>query len=299
MSTYITFCVKERDLATSTIETRVAALRAWHRRQSAELQLMGLPVPADPLDSSAVADLLTAVRRRHGKPAVGRRPLSKTEFERVFSHGFDLSSAHGLHHRLCLMLLTLGCLRRVAAAHLRVFYRLEGAKVVFEEQSDVKVLYDDTEGMFYLRLRVNVDKNVREREEVYAYVPSAFRNLSARPVDVLLDYLRRVRPPSGSYLLAAPRSARLPAVGFHSTPYRGMCAAFKRAVQAAFPRATPELVTRVGSHSGRKSLAQWLWDAYASLRLICDVGHWKSSGDAVSLYFVSSRHVILRCLASL
>ena len=61
----------------------------------------------------------------------------------------------------------------------------------------------------------------------------------------------------------------------------------------------PTFIKRVGSHSGRKSLAQWLWDAYGSKRLIMDVGHWRSREDAASIYFCSSPHVILECLRQL
>ena len=299
INAFISHCVTERDLATSTIDTRIAALRAWHRRQAEEMELLNLPVPADPLDSGAVKALLSSVRRRHGRPSKARRPLSRPEFESVFLRGFDLSTAHGLHHRLCFMMLTLGCLRRKAAAHLRVSYTVVGRSVFFDAQSDVRVLFDSGRGESYIQLRVDTDKNVHERDAVLAYIPERFKSLSVRPVDVLLDYLRRVRPPSGSYLLAAPRSRSLPGTSFFPTPYGGMCAAFKQAVRRASPGAGDERVALVGSHSGRKSLAQWLWDDYGSLRLVCDVGHWKCRGDAANLYFVSSRSVILQCLTEL
>eukprot|EP00873_Tetraselmis_striata_P009932 jgi/Tetstr1/430196/TSEL_020027.t1 len=87
----------------------------------------------------------------------------------------------------------------------------------------------------------------------------------SRPVDMLEDYLRVFRPPSGSRLLAAPKSSRIGPQAFHSTPYSGFNSAFKAAYARAFPdpatRTTP--LDRVGSHSGRKSLAQWLWDRYS------------------------------------
>ena len=35
------------------------------------------------------------------------------------------------------------------------------------------------------------------------------------------------------------------------------------------------------TYYGRKSLSQWLWDAYQSVRLIADVGHWRCANDAV------------------
>ena len=281
------------------MDNRVAALRFWHRRQSAQVELLSREPLADPLDSPAVRDLLVGLRRRHASPAKGRRALSKPEWLGIFARGFSLD-ATGLHHRLCFMLLTLACLRRGAATQLRVVYAVEGGRVVFDPSSHVRVLHDPHLAMHYISIRIDVDKNVREGDdEVFAYIPARFDHLSVRPVEVLLDYLLRVRPPSGSYLLSPPRSRSLPATSFWPRPYRAMAGAFQQAYRRAFPAAREADVTRVGSHSGRKSLAQWLWDAYGSIRLIADVGHWARSKDAVNIYFCSSRQVILRCLARL
>ena len=54
--------------------------------------------------------------------------------------------------------------------------------------------------------------------------------------------------------------------------------------------ATVELI---GSHSGRKSLAQWLWNAGHCRRVIADAGGWFMKRDAVDLYFKTARHTIL------
>jgi hypothetical protein len=80
-----------------------------------------------------------------------------------------------------------------------------------------------------------------------------------------------------------------------------MASAFREAYIRALPSPGQRSVdvARVASHTGRKSLAQWLWDAYGNLRLIADVGHWSGPRDAVNLYFTTSRATILRCIAAL
>ena len=54
----------------------------------------------------------------------------------------------------------------------------------------------------------------------------------------------------------------------------------------------------LGTHSGRKTLAQLLWDRGFSRRLIADAGGWFLKKEAM-LYFKTALHVILAALASL
>jgi hypothetical protein len=49
----------------------------------------------------------------------------------------------------------------------------------------------------------------------------------------------------------------------------------------------------LGTHSGRKSLAQWLWDDGHCRRIIADAGGWFLKRDAVDMYFKTARHIIL------
>ena len=266
------------------------------------MELTGQPPLSSPLDSPSIAQLLTAVRRRSRRTPKGRLPLLRSEFLAIYDRGFDVRLPSGMHRRLALMLLNLGCLRRNAAARLVVRYTVSfNGSVTFGDLSDVKVLHDPDTLQHYISLRIMCDKNVLPSDEVFAYIPAHVPSLGVRPVALLLDYLRRVRPPSGGYLLAAPRSTSFPPFSFFKTPYSAFNDAFRRAYARAVPdpaaRSVP--LQRVGSHSGRKSLAQWLWDAHSNLRLIADVGHWRCSGDAMQVYFVSSRATILRCLSNL
>ena len=297
---FLSHLVRDLGFASSTIDTRFAALSFWYRRQLVHFHLAQVPAFDNPLESVAIRQGLRVARRRFGGTPKGRRPLDKIEFRRMYTYGFDLASPAGLHNRLALLLLNFGCLRRKAAAHLRVsFYIAESGQVVYRPESNVRVLWDSERQEYYIELQIDVDKNVLEGDRVFAYIPQAIPGFGLSPVHLLDDYLRRVRPPSGGFLLAAPRSRQFPPTSFQSGPYSNFAKAFKTAYLRAWPSASATDTARIGSHSGRKSLAQWLWDAYQSTRLIADIGHWKTSGDAFNLYFVSSRAVILDCIARL
>ena len=174
--------------------------------------------------------------------------------------------------------------------------------VRYGSDSNVEVLYSVELRQRYIRVRIDVDKNVDGRREVYAYIPEAIPTLGVRPVRLLEDYLRRLRPPSGGFLLAAPHTRTFSgALSFRATPYSG----FSRAFRAAYARAWPNPalrsahISRVGSHSGRKSLAQWLWDSYRNARLIAHVGHWACREDAMDAYYRTSPTQILTLVSRL
>ena len=210
----------------------------------------------------------------------------------------NLSKAYGHHRRLCLVISTLACLRRKAAVSLRVSYTISGSIISFSSSSGVYIAYDRETQMEYIGLRVNVDKNVDSSIEAHV----TFRRQCRRWVCGLLrDYLLRFRPPSGGYLLAAPRTQGLGSATFHPGLYTCLGRAYRTAYLRAFPDASTRSadMSRVSAHSGRKSLSQWLWDAYQSVRLIADVGHWRCAKDAVHLYFKSTPSTILRCIAAL
>eukprot|EP00873_Tetraselmis_striata_P044065 jgi/Tetstr1/464329/TSEL_009130.t1 len=132
----------------------------------------------------------------------------------------------------------------------------------YTDLSAVRVLFNAELGCCYIRLRVNVHKNVGARHECFAYIP---------------DHT------------------------FHTTPYSGFNSAFKAAYTRAFPgpatRTTP--LDRVGSPSGRKSLLTMALDRYRSARVIAHVGHWACRQDALDDYFKTSAIEILRFIAAL
>lgn len=289
-----------RGLAVSTIETRAAALQHWHRTRSHLAELSGRPAEPSPLDSDLVRAVRAAIRRRHGRPPRGRTALAIGTFRAMYASGFSLETAAGLHGRLCLLLLNLGCLRRGAAVNIRVNYRITlSGEVLFLGGSHVRVDRDPDLDIEYIELRVFKDKNVREGDAALSYIPDQVASLGIRPVEVLLHYLRAVRPPSGGLLLAAPKGRGLRPTAFYPGPFTQMAQVVQRALARVAPLTLQDELVRVGSHSGRKSLASWLWEAHRSARLIADVGHWRAPGDAFHLYFVSSRRVILDCVRRL
>ena len=107
-----------------------------------------------------------------------------------------------------------------------------------------------------------------------------------------------MRPPSGGYLFALPKHG-VRAEGFSTAVYKGFSGRLKDAYRYTFPMASSAEVDALGSHSGRKSLAQWLWEDGFAKRFIADIGGWFIKHEAVDLYFASSREMILEVLTAL
>lgn len=298
---YVYHCTADRTLAPSTVASRLSAISDWHRRQLPHLRLAGRRA-VNPCHDEAVADLLKIIDKRIARPPKSRLPVTIPELRGMLHRGFDLWSAPGRHQRLCLLFLNLGCLRRGAAAALTCSYlvRPDGS-ILYDADSAVQVKFNTELGVRYIQLRVDVDKNVDARHECYAFIPEHVPALDVHPVGLLEDYLRTFRPPSDGLLLAAPRTRRIGPARFHPTKYTGFNSAFKAAYARAFPDPATRSanLSRVGSHSGRKSLAQWLWDRYRSARLIAHVGHWACRQDALDAYFKTSATEILRLITAL
>eukprot|EP00873_Tetraselmis_striata_P006711 jgi/Tetstr1/426975/TSEL_017188.t1 len=236
-------CTSDRSLAPSTIAGRLAAISDWHMRQLPHLRLAGCPT------------LQPVQGREHQHP-------------RLYLGAPDRTSACASPP------LTSGA---SAAALICDFRVSTSGAMSYTDLSAVRVLFNAELGCRYIRLRMDVDKNIDARHECFTYIPATcLAWLSARLTCMLEDYLCVFRPPSGSRLLAAPKSSRIGPQTFHTTLYSGSNSACKAAYARAFPdpatRTTP--LDRVSSHSGRKSLAQWLWDRYRSAPVIAHVGHW-------------------------
>ena len=187
-------------------------------------------------------------------------------------------------------------LRQKAATHLIVAYRIVvddvGAQTVeFLADSDIRVVRDADLGD-HIEINVDVDKNVNALKRRKAYIPFEVPALDIYPVSFLIWYILKYRPPSGGYLLAAPLSVRKKT--FRTTRFTGLANAVKRAFRAVFPG--DPTVNLVGSHSGRKSLAQWLWNAGHCRRVIADAGGWFMKRDVVDLYFKTAPKKILHAV---
>ena len=153
-------------------------------------------------------------------------------------------------------------------------------------------------------VNVDADKNVNSSKRRLAHLPEYISALNLYPVEELEYYLAYMGPPSGSFLLHAPGNsfkgfedefARSTKV--RTSAYSNWSGLIARAYTAAFPSATD--ASLYGSHSGRKSLSQWLWDDGWPRRMIADAGGWFIKKDAVDLYFKTARHTILRAVSSI
>ena len=104
-------------------------------------------------------------------------------------------------------------------------------QVVFEEGSDIFVAESEEAGR-HIVINVDVDKNVNALKRRRAYIPDEVPTLGVRPVEELLAYLREARPPSGGYLLSAPKSVAQRT--FRATRFTAMAQAFKRAFRRVY-----------------------------------------------------------------
>ena len=214
-------------------------------------------------------------------------------------HGWEINHAHGRWGRLRWCFLNLGMLRVGGVNRLLIVYSIEttasGAlSVAFHSTSDVKLLFDETLGDSYIDVNVDCDKNVGSWNRRSAFIPATIPALEAQPAQWLTDYILHVRPPSGGPLFVKPTKK-----GFQTKPGNAS-ADIKRAYKRACAHAGMEFDTKLhdalGTHSGRKSLAQWLWDDGHCRLIIADAGGWFLKRDAVDMYFKTARHNILRAV---
>ena len=106
---------------------------------------------------------LKVVRKHYKLESKAQRPLSLSEWQGVWSRGFDLGedSKQARHARLAMMLATFGPFRLVAAKSLRVVYKVAGGSVTFGAKSDVRIVVDDGDWRQpYILVTSSVDKNV-------------------------------------------------------------------------------------------------------------------------------------------
>ena len=278
---YITHSLLDRPfvLDASTVDSYLGGVRAWHEQAREETRDRSSRV-VNPCSDPMVRAALKVALKDYKKPSKAMRPLDLEEWEGLQARGFDDATRSGRHRRLAVVLCAVGPFRPVAAKLLTVDYKLdEHGGIVYGRDSAVKVVRPAA-GRPYIHVVVlgKKDKNVSSNK--VRHVPIPEKVLGVRPVALLEDWLRRERPPSGGYLLAAPLGER----GFYATPYTALGKAVRGAYARAFPGAS---LDGVGGASPRKSLPQWLHEAGHSVEEISDVGGWalRSHLGAVHTYF--------------
>ena len=223
------------------------------------------------------------------KPSKAKHPFTIRQVRRMYRSGFA-DTRSGRHRKLCLMFQNGGILRQNAARRLRIFYRVRrGGDIVYDETRS-SVWVDRSRRRPAISGKVSADKNVNARKQREFHIPHRIYKLGIKPVEMLENYLRQERPPSGGYLLAAPKGRE----GFYDTAYTGMTKAYKQAYQHSHPDATDS--ARFGSGSARKAMSQWLWSDGWAKRIISDAGGWFMKKSAVDLYFKTEPDKILRAI---
>jgi hypothetical protein len=274
---YIAYSLMERGfiLDASTVDGYLGGVRAWHEQAKFET---GNAV-ANPVATTAVRRALKIAYRNFKKDKDAGRALELEEWQGMLERGFDLRTRVGRHHQLVLVLCALGPFRPEAARHLCCTYTLHrDGSVTYAEDSHVRVLRPQG-GEAYILLKVTKDKNLKRGQSRLHPIPR--KAMGVRPVELLENYLKDMRPPSGGFLLTAPKGLR---AGFYGGMYTGFCGAVRGAFERAFPGVDSTFVRGV---SPRKSLPQWMHEAGHSLEEIADVGGWalRDKLDAVHTYF--------------
>ena len=288
-----------RKLDSSTIKLRVLAVGDVYDYCRTNLMMRHL---RSPLRDPQVVELLRTVGVNFKKPGGGSIAISAAELYGLFTQGFVSSTRRGRWARLYCAFLNFGMLRNTAVLALKVSYVVhDDGTIEFLADSHVRVYHHPQFGADCVECLVDSDKNMNAQKAAReggrrAYFPASLMRLGAEPGRDLLDYLRRERPPSGGPLFAHPHKR---GSGFADKPCTTFNSTLRAAYKRAFPRVASDYLKLLGTHSGRKTLAQLLWDRGFSRRLIADAGGWFLKKEAMDLYFKTASHVILAALASL
>ena len=256
---------------------------------------------ANPCESKRLHKFMKVVRWRFKKLSKSRLALTMGEAKRMFAYGFGTDrDRQGHHARLYYMFLTWGCLRKKACAQLKVEYTITGdGQVAFGVNSDVKIFNDPTYGDI-IEVRVVGDKNLRSGERHTAFLVDN-KYLGVTPAKDLTAYLLMLRPPSGGTLFRQPKqkSGWSKSLVF-ANPNPALRAAFTR-IHGGATKVDKGRLARVGTHSGRKSLGQWLYDDENSIRFIQDLGGWtpEKNRSAVHLYMTTAWDWVVKVLFNL
>ena len=320
---FIAYGIVVKDWDSTTIVGILQAVSDWHIHATR----MGFPI-ANPVKNGEVQRRLKVVRKHLKKPSAAKHSLSVAQVRAMYQRGYNnaglqippegLKGLQGLkirqnwHTRICFTMLCLGCMRQNAASVLRIRYQLTPTTIIWEEDSDIQVRWDEELGKRCIRYNVEADKNVDSTSARFSWVPEAVPGLDCYPVEELEFYVRHMGPPSGSFLCHAPCGHTGPLGELKFWPetkgkkkkhnkimmgYQNWSEMVQRMYQRAFPDAKDKAL--YGSHTGRKSLSQMVWDKTQNKRLISDIGGWAVARSAVDLYFRTSPDGILATIAEM
>ena len=296
---FAVWCISVRNLDSSTTANKLRGIFAYYDYVRLRLCFRHVRNPSrDP----ELMELTRTLGINFKKPGGGRSTLSPAELDGLFGLGFVGRTRRGRWARLYAQCLNFAMLRDTAVRALRVCYQISpDQQVCLLPDSEVSIYWHAGFGAEIVDFRITSDKNVDARRAAedggrHSYVPGALPFFGIFLASELRSYLLEVRPPSGGPLLAYPDKK---GYGFSKTKSPSFNSYLRDAYRRAFPDVSAACLSRIGTHSGRKTLAQMLWDCGFCRQLIAAAGGWFIKREAVDLYFKTSALLILRALASL
>jgi len=283
-------------LDSSTVRLHFTAIHDIIDYSRSRLGLRSLSNPLRDPEAAAFANIVDANYKKKSK---ARTSISLVLAKALILHGWVLDKPPGLWGRLRWVFLNFGMLRVGCVNSLLVCYEIEisadgEVTVKFLDDSDIKILYNDMLKEQYISVNVDVDKNVRAWNRRTAVIPFRVELLDALPVQWLTEYIKYVRPPSGGRLFARPTKKGFAKTSTNAS--KDIKDAYTRSCAQLGIPVDKEILPKLGTHSGRKSLAQWLWDDGQCRRVIADAGGWFLKRDAVDMYFKTATHIILKAV---
>ena len=292
----------------------------------------------NPVLTASVRGFRSVLIKWFTKPSTAKRPFTWAEVTGILLRGFDEGTPFGLFAKLFFCLCTFGMLRQTAAANLRVSYTIHstplGPVVEFLEDSEVRIVYDPEDQAEVIRLCHSLDKNLSTARTAVSNLPGYIPGFKLDLTALLRHYLISVHPPSlhegtlpprdpkwgrgylalgpqeqDGLLFAYPKFTPLrgpPVLGtrqltFSRMPFTGGADLFKHAFARAFPEKASKTILRLlGSHSGRKTLALWLWVQQRDKRLLQDAAHWSVAMEgAIASYYATPWRTIVHAVMAL
>ena len=266
-----------------------------------QLQRVGLNVsPPWILENAAKSDtvnnLLKTCMDYYKLPVRAKLQMSvETLFEVLFK-GFDNSTRFGLHQLTFFVVSMCAPCRPGAAANIKISYHVTGEEVHTTADSDIRFFPKGTPlwRFAYILIRITTEKNVTPSSPRWVYIPGTM--LGFNVYDIIHGYVLTQRPPSGGFMLAAPKSAH--GTGFWSVPYTNYGNAFQKAVTRSLNGALD--AKDYGGGTPRKSFAQWMNAAGVPRHVMADICGWSlRNRDAMDGYMQTTPEMMMRIKTSL
>ena len=296
---FAVWCILDRGLDSSTTANKLRGVFAFYDYVRVRLCFRHV---RNPSRDTELIEMMRTLGVNFKKPGGGKMALSAVELFGLFRLGFVTRTRRGRWARLFALCLNFAMLRSTAVSAVKVCYRVQAdSSIIFLEESEVSIYHHAGFGAEIIDFRITSDKNVDARRAAdgagrHSVVPGELPALGVFFARELREYLLTMRPSSGGPLLAYPDKK---GAGFSSKPGTGFNKCLRESYRRAFPDVTDAYLSRIGSHSGRKTLSQLLWEHGFSRQLIAEAGGWYIKREAVDLYFRTSAVLILRALASL